>query len=148
MGDALTWSVRRHSRSLHTGVGIHLPARPNAVTCQVVNGQGDVATGTFIVTVNPPSDTTSVLVPSNGAVLAGAPYLDAAAASPVGVTNVVFELSGDGLTDQVIGTATPTLFGWVAKWNTTSVANGTYTLQSVATDADDNTIPVPPSPSR
>ncbi len=116
--------------------GSTFPLGQTAVTCQVVNGQGDVATGTFIVTVNPPSDTTSVLVPSNGAVLAGAPYLDAAASSPVGVTNVVFELSGNGLTDQVIGTATPTLFGWVAKWNTTSVANGTYSLQSVATDTE------------
>jgi Bacterial Ig domain/Pentapeptide repeats (8 copies)/HYR domain len=116
--------------------GSTFPLGQTAVTCQVVDDQGDVATGTFIVTVNPPSDTTSVLVPSNGAVLAGAPYLDAAASSPVGVTNVVFELSGNGLTDQVIGTATPTLFGWVAKWNTTSVANGTYSLQSVATDTE------------
>ena len=28
-----------------------------------------------------------------------------------------------------------TLFGWVALWNTATVANGTYTLQSVAYDA-------------
>jgi uncharacterized protein YjbI with pentapeptide repeats len=116
--------------------GSTFPLGQTAVTCQVVDGQGDVATGTFIVTVNPPSDTTSVLVPSNGAVLAGAPYLDAAASSPVGVTNVVFELSGNGLTDQVIATATPTLFGWLAKWNTTSFANGTYSLQSVNTDTE------------
>jgi hypothetical protein len=27
------------------------------------------------------------------------------------------------------------LYGWVAKWNTTSVANGTYFLQSIAYDA-------------
>ena len=33
----------------------------------------------------------------------------------------------------MIATATPTIYGWLAKWNTTGVANATYTLQSVAT---------------
>jgi hypothetical protein len=32
----------------------------------------------------------------------------------------------------VIATATPTIYGWLAAWNTTNVPNGTYTLQSVA----------------
>jgi hypothetical protein len=32
----------------------------------------------------------------------------------------------------VIATATPTYYGWLAQWNTTTVPNGTYTLQSVA----------------
>ena len=35
------------------------------------------------------------------------------------------------LSDDVIATGTPTLYGWLAGWNTTGVANGTYTLQSV-----------------
>jgi hypothetical protein len=33
----------------------------------------------------------------------------------------------------VIATGTATLYGWLAEWNTTSVPNGTYTLQSVGT---------------
>lgn len=48
------------------------------------------------------------------------------------MTKVQYELSGGGLTDSVIATATPTIFGWLAAWNTTTVPNGTYTLQSVA----------------
>ena len=32
----------------------------------------------------------------------------------------------------MIATATPTIYGWLAAWNTTTVPNGTYTLQSVA----------------
>ena len=48
------------------------------------------------------------------------------------MTNVTFELSGGTLSDQLIATATPTYYGWLAQWNTTSVPNGTYTLQSVA----------------
>jgi hypothetical protein len=32
----------------------------------------------------------------------------------------------------MIATATPTIYGWLASWSSTSVPNGTYTLQSVA----------------
>ena len=46
---------------------------------------------------------------------------------------MAYEITGGGLTDAVIATATPTYFGWLALWNTTTVANGTYSLQSVAT---------------
>ena len=121
--------------------GSTFPLFSSTVTCQVVDANNDVATGTFQVNVAPTTQFfTRVLVPSDGAVLAGAPYLDALAADAPGVTNVVFELSGgpSNLSDQVIATATPTYYGWLAKWNTTSVPNGTYTLQSVATDADGN----------
>ena len=31
-----------------------------------------------------------------------------------------------------VATGAPTLYGWLAVWNTTTVPNGTYTLQSVA----------------
>ncbi len=108
----------------------------STVNCQVLDAANDVATGTFQVNVQP---FTHVLLPSNGGVLNGAAILDASAADAPGVTNVVFELSGNGLSDQVIATAAPTLFGWLAKWNTTSVPNGTYSLQCVATDAAHST---------
>jgi hypothetical protein len=39
----------------------------------------------------------------------------------------------------VVGTATATPYGWIATWNTTTVPNGNYTLQSVATDAGGTT---------
>jgi uncharacterized protein YjbI with pentapeptide repeats len=120
--------------------GSTFPLFSTTVTCQVLDAANDVATGTFQVDVAPTTQYfTRVLVPSDGATLAGAPYLDAAAGDAPGVTHVVFELSGVTLSNQVIATATPTLFGWVAKWNTTSVPNGTYSLQSVATDANSDT---------
>ena len=121
--------------------GSTFPLFSSTVTCQVLDAYGDVATATFQVNVTPTTQFfTRVVLPPNGATLAGAPYLDALAADAPGVTNVVFELSGgpSNLSDQVIATATPTYYGWLAKWNTASVPNGTYTLQSVATDADDN----------
>ena len=35
----------------------------------------------------------------------------------------------------MVATASPTIYGWLASWNTTTVPNGTYTLQSVASYA-------------
>jgi hypothetical protein len=50
------------------------------------------------------------------------------------VTGVQFVVSGGSISDQVVGTASPTIYGWIAEWNTTGVPNGSYTLQSVATE--------------
>jgi Bacterial Ig-like domain (group 3)/Pentapeptide repeats (8 copies)/Bacterial Ig domain/HYR domain len=91
-----------------------------------------------VVSTTPP--TTSVVLPSNGATVAGNVWLDAEASSPVGVASVSFELTGNGTSNTVIAKATPTEYGWLAEWNSTAldsdVANGTFTLQSVVTDED------------
>jgi hypothetical protein len=86
------------------------------------------------ITVNNPPPTTAVLIPSNGASQSGTAALLDASASPH-VTAVTYELTGGTLTNQVIATGTPTLYGWLAHWDTTTVPNGTYTLQSVASYA-------------
>ena len=82
---------------------------------------------------NPP--TTSVLIPSNGATLAGSQYLDATAFDYGTLTRVEFHLTGGLLNKTLIATATPTVYGWLAGWNTTAVPNGSYSLQSEAYDA-------------
>jgi hypothetical protein len=87
------------------------------------------------VTAFTPPPVTSVLVPAAGATLTGTVALDASATSTVGVTKVVFRLTGGTHKDSRIGTATLTVDGWIASWNSASVANGTYTLTDVATDA-------------
>ncbi len=92
------------------------------------NYKGSATTSAATITVTAP--TTGVVVPSNGATLSGNQYLDAVASS--GVSGVRYELTGGSLNDTVIATATPTIYGWLASWNTTTVPNGTYTLQSVA----------------
>jgi Bacterial Ig domain len=80
---------------------------------------------------------TSVLVPSNGATLKGSSVaLDASASGPSKVTAINFTLSGGSLSSpEHVATASPSFYGWNAIWNTTSTPNGTYTLQSVATDS-------------
>lgn len=85
------------------------------------------------ITVNNPPPSTTVVLPSNNATASGTSVVLDASASP-GVTQVQFELNGNGLTNDVVGTAVATIYGWIAVWNTTSpaVPNGTYTLRSVA----------------
>ncbi len=65
--------------------------------------------------------------------------VDASASDNVGVTSVEFRATGGALHDAVVGPATLTIYGWIGTWNTTGVADGTYTLQSVAVDAAGNT---------
>ena len=84
------------------------------------------------ISVNTPPPSTSVLIPANNATVSGTTQVLDASASP-GVTHVLYEITGNTLTNAVIATATPTMYGWLAQWNTTSVANGSYMLQSVAT---------------
>ena len=79
---------------------------------------------------NPP--TTSVVIPSKGATLSGSTYFDASASDS---TNVAFWLFGGsyGFSGHlVVGTATPTIYGYLASWDTTTVPNGTYLLLSEA----------------
>lgn len=120
-------------------------ARPNGTwQIAVVAEDVDNATGTvhstttsspISVTVNNPPPTTFVGFPSFGATVSGNQYLDAGA-SP-GVTHVQYELTGgpDNLDQQVISGSTPTYYGWIGGWATTSVPNGAYLLQSAASYA-------------
>ena len=73
-----------------------------------------------------------MLIPSNGATLSGSTYLDASASN---ATSVEFRLFGGiyGYNAPVICTATPTYYGWLCGWNTTTVPNGAYVLVSLAT---------------
>jgi LmbE family N-acetylglucosaminyl deacetylase len=83
------------------------------------------------VTVDNSPPTTTVLIPSNGTALSGNALLDASVSTDV--ASVSFELTGGSITTpQVIATGTLTPYGWLAEWNTTTVPDGTYTLQSVA----------------
>ena len=99
----------------------------------VASGATNGTSSAVTITVANPAPTTSVALPSNNATLSGSQYLDATATS--GVTQVQYEVTGEGLSDDVVATATPTVYGWFAAWNTTTVPNGTYTLQSVASYA-------------
>jgi hypothetical protein len=79
---------------------------------------------------------TQTLIPRTGATPKGSKIIVAwAVSSPRPVTGVQFVVTGGSLTDRVVGTAVRTPFGWTAIWDTTTIPNGVYTLQSVATEA-------------
>jgi hypothetical protein len=82
-----------------------------------------------------PHLSTSVLRPVSGATLSGTSVLDARAAGFYGVTRVEFLLTDGAHHRAPIGTGHLTIVGWLATWNTASVANGTYAVQSVAYDS-------------
>jgi Bacterial Ig domain len=87
---------------------------------------------------NPP--TTSIIIPSNGAKLSKTTALDATASN---ATSVRFLLFGGSHWGLVIGTATPTIYGWITSWNTKTVANGSYILFSQAFNAGGSAISSP-----
>lgn len=97
-------------------------------------GSTDYSPPVTVTVANGP--TTSVLRPTAGSILSGAQVVDAAASDAAGVTGVQFQLTGGALNHSVIATGTPTIYGWLAAWDTTTVPNGIYTLQSFVTDAD------------
>jgi hypothetical protein len=114
------------------------------------NAQGNVGTiyygtacsGTYTPPTGPtatslPGDypSAAVLAPTSGTSLTGSQNLDANGGSSFGVVKVEFHLTGGSLSSALIGTATPTIYGYVATWSTTSVPDGTYALQSYTYDA-------------
>jgi Fibronectin type III domain len=107
-----------------------------------VTATNDVATGPAAQATGVPSSPTSVVLPANGATVGGTQQvLDAAASS--GTSQVEFEISGGTLTDDIVATATPTIYGWIALWNTTTVPNGTYSLQSLARSGGNGAVSAP-----
>jgi hypothetical protein len=113
---------------------------PSTSSCFAAGG-GTWPTGVEILslsTTTTPPPTTSVLIPSNDATLSGTTTLDANATNATSVEFVLFGGSY-GLSGHVVGTASPTAYGWVDSWNTTTVPNGSYALLSEALGSGGNT---------
>ncbi len=81
---------------------------------------------------------TTMISPNRTAKLKGISWLNAGASDNYGVTKVAFRLTGETLHDALIGTGTPWHYGWLGAWNTATVPNGRYTLESIAYDAAGN----------
>ena len=108
-----------------------VPNGSYVLVSEAFGASGSTFSSGVSITVNNPPPTTSVLIPSNGATLSGSTYLDASASN---ATSVEFRLFGGtyGFNAPVLCTATPTLYGWLCSWNTTTVPNGSYVLVSEA----------------
>src|SRR5664280_3911068 len=86
-----------------------------------------------------PTLVTSVLRPVDGSTVSGVVVLDAGVGDTQQLKAVEFRATGPGLHDQVIGTSTQTLYGWISRWDTRHVANGYYAIQSVLVRTDGTT---------
>jgi peptidoglycan/LPS O-acetylase OafA/YrhL len=78
---------------------------------------------------------TAVQRPTDGSTLSGTTLLDASATDNVHVTKTDFVLTGGGSGGRVIATGAGSFYGFIAYWNTTTVPDGTYSLQSGAYDS-------------
>jgi len=106
------------------------PPRVFVVAAPLTLGAALSALPAHVASAQSPS--TEVVVPSSGATVAGTQVvLDATASA--GVTQVKFELTAGPLVYAVLF-ATPTYYGWIALWNSTTLRDGTYTLTSIATE--------------
>ena len=108
------------------------------VTITAKDVHGNTSTQAFTLTVNA-GPSTNVLVPASGAALRGTTALDASATAPAGIKTVQFVISGGSYNKTVVGTASLTVYGYYYLWNTTTVPDGSYTVQSLVTDQSSNT---------
>jgi Bacterial Ig domain len=89
--------------------------------------------GLEVVDSTPP--TTSIARPHQPRrPLSGVAPLAARASDNVALSKVEFYLTGGIYNNALIGVATQTYVGWIYNWNTASVPNGAYALNSVAVD--------------
>jgi hypothetical protein len=75
--------------------------------------------------------TVAISAPPYGATVAGTITVAATAADDIGIVGVQFRLNGAEL-------GTKTAMPFAVAWDTTALANGTYTLSAVARDAEGN----------
>ena len=99
-------------------------------------GNIKVSSGAVVTVQNVSSDTTpptvSISTPASGATLSGTTTITASASDNIGVFRVEFYRGTTLIANDQTGP------GWSTAWNTTTVANGTYTLTAKAFDAAGN----------
>jgi hypothetical protein len=117
----------------------NLPDGSYQVVAVARDAAGNVGRSLPITLVVDRTAATSQLIgPATGAIVHGRVLVDAAATDNVRVTKVEFVVTGGPLTNALVATATPTVYGWLGGWDTTTLHNGPYQLQSRAYDAAGN----------
>ncbi len=82
---------------------------------------------------------TRMVLPKDGAQIAGGTVMAATASEQYyRMATVDFRITGGQLGQPLLVKTVPTWYGWLGYWNTSTVPDGTYTVESVATDAAGN----------
>jgi phage replication-related protein YjqB (UPF0714/DUF867 family) len=119
------WNTTAVSNGTYTIAAVATDAAGNSTTSAAIS----VTVGNADTT----APTVAITAPGGGAVLTGPTTISASASDNVGVASVRFLVNG-----AQVG-ATDTTSPYAVSWNTTAVANGSYTITAVATDAAGNT---------
>jgi hypothetical protein len=81
-----------------------------------------------------------LVLPRNDSILHGNQVLDVVVADSYDVTRVAYFVSGPGLAEASFATAASTKYGWIAAWNTSTVPNGTYTIDATVDDSGSRSV--------
>jgi hypothetical protein len=73
-----------------------------------------------------------LIKPTGGATVHGTYFLDAEPSFYSGVRRMAFEVTGRRSKKTVMYQATFSPFGWYYQWDTTQVADGTYSVRAIA----------------
>ncbi|MDH4118608.1 MAG: Ig-like domain-containing protein [Acidimicrobiia bacterium] len=115
------WSISWDSTTV--GDGSH------TITATATDSIGQTAATTRSVTVNNVDGPPTVTLDAIGSPVGGSVTLIASATDDTGVSSVSFTVDG-----STIGTDSNGVDGWAAQWDTTSVTEGSHTVQAVAID--------------
>jgi hypothetical protein len=86
-------------------------------------------------TLNSPLFEVRVVAPSNGATVSNEQTLVASTTNSSFIKTVTFQVRNSRLTTTTVEPATKTRYGWVAKWDTSTVPDGTYRVWCVVLSA-------------
>ena len=94
------------------------------------------------LTFPPPHAT--IVKPGNGSTLRGRQLLDVIVSDSFDVTKVEYLLSGEGRQATPLSGGAKSNYGWIGAWNTSTVPNGTYTIDATSTDSDGRSVTTSP----
>jgi hypothetical protein len=77
----------------------------------------------------------AVTLPANGSTLHGREFLDVAVSDVFDVGKVEYVLTGQGREGVTISSGNRSSYGWIGRWNTSTVPNGSYTIEAIVRDS-------------
>ena len=86
----------------------------------------------------------AVNLPRNGSTLHGKQFLDVKVSDLFDITKVDYVLSGPDREGATFATGFQTNYGWIGRWNTSTVPNGRYTIKAKVSDSGGRTVMTPP----
>ncbi len=83
-------------------------------------------------------------LPRNGSTLHGRQFLDVRVSDLFDVRKVDYVLNGPGLQGDTFATGIQTSYGWIGGWNTSTVPNGSYTIEAKVRDSGGRSVMTAP----